>query len=109
MPKKKEERPRRQRWTPEEASVVLAKQTASGLSVQQFAAREGLDAERLYRWRRRLETAPGPGPAFVEVQPSRRPRIEIVLPSGHVLFVPDSVDEGALGRLLGVLERSEEC
>lgn len=58
MPKKKQDRPRRHRWTPEEASIVLAKQTASGLSVQQFAAREGLDAERLYRWRRRLETAP---------------------------------------------------
>ena len=109
MPKKKQERPRRQRWTPEEASVVLAKQTASGLSVQGFAAREGLDAERLYRWRRRLDLAPAPASAFVEVRPSKRPRIEVVLRSGHVLFVSESVDEAALERLLQVLDRDDEC
>ena len=41
----------RQRWTPERASTVLAKHAASGLTIQKFAAREGLDPERLYRLR----------------------------------------------------------
>ena len=109
MSKKKETRERRRRWTTEEASVVLAKHAASGLSVQQFALREGLNAERLYRWRRQLDTRSAPASAFVEVRPSKRPRIEVVLRSGHVLFVPESVDEDALGRLLHLLERDDVC
>ena len=109
MSKTKESRKRWRRWTTEEASVVLAKHAASGLSVQQFALREGLNPERLYRWRRQLDTAAVPASAFVEVRPSRRPRIEVVLRSGHVLFVPESVDEDALARLLQVLGRDDEC
>ena len=29
--------------------------------------------------------------------------------SAHVLFVPDSFDSGALGRLVEMLERAAEC
>jgi transposase-like protein len=104
-------RTRRQRWTPEKASAVLAELAASGLSVQKFAARAGLDPERLYRWRRQLgATAPAPAAAaFVEVRPSLRSRVEIVLRSGHVLFVPETIDAGALHQLVEMLERTGEC
>ena len=103
-------RTRRQRWTSEKASAVLADLAASGLSVQEFAAREGLDPERVYRWRRRLGMIPpAPAATFVEVRPRTRSRVEILLRSGHVLFVPDSIDTGALRQLVDTLERAGEC
>ena len=102
--------PRRQRWTPEKASAVLAKHGASGLSIQEFAAREGLDPERLYRWRRQLGAAALQAPtAFVELRPSVQSRIELVLRSGHVLFISESMDVGALRRLVDALDRDGEC
>jgi len=102
-------RTRRHRWTPEKASAVLAKHAASGLSIQRFAAREGFDPERLYRWRRQLGAAQ-PAPAtFVEVRPSVQSRIELVLRSGHVLFVSESIDVAALRRLVEALDRDGEC
>jgi len=102
-----------QRWTPEQARTVLEKQAASGLPVSQFAAREGLESARLYRWRERLGVRagqlPGASAEFVEVKAMRPSRVELVLRSGHVLFVPDSFDTGALTRLVEMLERAAEC
>jgi transposase-like protein len=111
---------KRQRWTREQARAVLEKQTSSGLTVREFAERERLEPARLYRWRERLGVSTGhrltasaasmPGrAAFVEVQPHRPSRIEIVLRTGHVLFVPDSFDASALSRLVEILERADEC
>jgi len=98
------------RWTPEQASRTLEKHASSGLSVAEFAAREGLDAKRLYRWRERLGTAglvrAAAAPTFVEVKTTRRARVEVVLPTGHVVFVPESFDAGALAQLIDVLERT---
>lgn len=72
--------------------------------------REGLDPERLYRWRRQLGVLrPVPAAAFVEIRPSARSRIELVLRSGHVLFVPESIDSGALRRFVDALDRDGEC
>jgi len=102
-------RTRRQRWTPEKASAILAELAASGMSVQKFAARAGLDPERLYRWRRQLSGTTPPVATFVEVRPSVPARVEIVLHSGHVLFVPDSIDAGRLRQLVDTLERAGEC
>ena len=42
------------RWTEADAVAALAALKQSGLSVALFAAREGLDAQRLYVWRRKL-------------------------------------------------------
>jgi transposase-like protein len=113
MPKSRTPLPRngtrRQRWTSEQASAVLAKHAASGLSIQQFAEREGLDAERLYRWRRSLGAAQPVPPAFVELRPSGRSRIELVLRSGHILFVPEAIDVDALRRLVDALDRDVVC
>jgi len=46
----------RLRWTDADAQTVLGALDASGLSVAAFAGREGLDPQRLYFWRRRLES-----------------------------------------------------
>ena len=111
---------KRQRWTRGQARAVLEKQASSGLTVREFAEREGLKPVRLQRWRERLgvgteqrlaaSAANMPEHAgFVEVRAQRPSRIELVLRTGHVLFVPDSFDAGALSRLLDVLERASEC
>ena len=111
---------KRQRWTRGQARAVLEKQASSGLTVREFAEREGLKPVRLQRWRERLgvgterqlaaSAASMPErAAFVEVRAQRPSRIELVLRTGHVLFVPDSFDAGALSRLVEVLERASEC
>jgi len=45
---------KRQRWTRGQARAVLEKQASSGLTVREFAEREGLKPVRLQRWRERL-------------------------------------------------------
>lgn len=42
------------RWTETEAREVVAELCSSGMTVEEFARRRGLDSQRLYRWRRRL-------------------------------------------------------
>jgi hypothetical protein len=42
-------------WREPEARIVLAAWRASGKTLNEFAAAEGLSGEKLTRWRRRLE------------------------------------------------------
>ena len=110
----------RQRWTREQARAVLEKHASSGLTVREFAEREGIEPARLYRWRERLGLSAGQQlaataasmperAAFVEVRSHGPSRIELVLRTGHVLFVPDSFEPSALSRLVEILERATEC
>jgi transposase-like protein len=105
------------RWTPEEASQALAALEQSGLELTAFAIREGLDPQRLSRWRRRLAASM---PVFEEVITSeviaagaatheRQERFEIVLASGRVVRVPESFDAGALRRLLAIVDEVRPC
>jgi len=99
------------RWTAAHARAALSALARSGLSPAAFAARRGLDVNRLYRWRERLgasggspHAAPAPAPAFIEL-PSHTPEpIEILLRSGHTLRVAESVSTAALRRMVEVLE-----
>jgi hypothetical protein len=111
------------RWTVDEAKDALAAQERSGLSLRAFATREGLDVQRLERWRRRLAEVAVPG--FEEVIPPvaaaaphddvdhgdtvQRERFEIVLREGRVLRVPVSFDASSLRRLLEVLAWERTC
>lgn len=113
----------RRRWTVDEAKEALFAQKQSGLTVRAFATREGLDVQRLERWRRRL--AEVAVPVFEEVTPPvaaaapgddvdhgvtvQRERFEIVLREGRVLRVPDSFDASSLRRLLEVLDPVRSC
>ena len=97
------------RWTSDEAREVLAAQEASGLSVAAFAAQAGLQAQRLYVWRRQLAAEGGGAPAFVEVTSAVAERMEVVLRTGHVVRVPNSFEPESLRRLLEVLEADESC
>ena len=100
------------RWTDNDARTVLAAQAASGLSVAAFAAREKIDPQRLYFWRRRLDGAPettAPA-AFIEVRsPVRREVVEVELRSGHVIRVVESIDPRVLRRFVDALEQDGAC
>ena len=98
------------RWTTADARAALDAQARSGLSVQAFAAREGLDAQRLLRWERRLTAKPASSaarkmsPTFVEIAGSSSASVEIVLRSGRLLRVSESIDPSALRRLVEALD-----
>jgi transposase-like protein len=85
---------------------------SSGLSLAEFAWREGLHIERLRRWRRRLERGvAASGPEFVELvaaAASAAP-VEIVLRSGRVLRVGEAIAVTSLRRLVEVLEEEPSC
>jgi transposase-like protein len=102
------------RWRVADARAVLDAQVASGLSVCQFARQQGLDPQRLHRWRHQLNGRGVAGTTFVELghsalaaQPTQP--IEVVLCSGRVLRVAESVDVIALKRLARALEERETC
>ena len=104
---------RRRRWTAADARTALAALAESGLTVSVFADQEGLDAERLRRWRRRLQPndrrrgeASAIAAEVIELRPRRAEPIEVVLLSGRVLRVAETIDVEALARLVAALERA---
>lgn len=106
MPKK-----RASPWAAADARAVLVEQEASGLSLSDFARREGIDADRLYRWRRVLAQAAGREttavvqPAVIELRagPRSPERVEVVLASGVTLRVAETIDPSALARLIAAV------
>ena len=105
----------RRRWTAEEAGQALAALDGSGLPLLEFAQREGVQPQRLLRWRRRL--AAPTSAVFEEVVPVRVAEgeadarasagcFEVVLSSGRVVRVPASFESDALRRLLAVVEEA---
>jgi transposase-like protein len=112
---------KRRRWTAEDARQALTALKQSGLSPSAFATREGLDAQRLWRWRRQLGTPAAT--AFEEIvrhdtasglngetaAPFEQERFEIVLASGRVVRVPASFDATALRQLLTIVDEVRPC
>lgn len=101
-------------WSAEEAREALADQQASGLSVIAFAERAGLQAQRLFVWRRRLaaeSVGPSAVPPFIEIRSSPPPTqpIELVLRNGVVLRVPPHVEPETVARWVAALEQSSRC
>jgi transposase-like protein len=94
------------RWTESEARAALAAVAASGLTPREFAAREGLDHQRFYAWQRKLSkpVREAASPAFIEVRPSAAEVVEVVLRSGVVLRVRESIDASVLERLVSALD-----
>lgn len=114
--------PRRRRWKIAEARAVLAELAASGLSLPEFASLKGLEPQRLRRWQRRLAGEPRrperpratrpavPAPAaLIELRSTSSPRrtepVEIVLASGLVVRVAETIDPATVARLVTALER----
>jgi len=104
------------RWSADEARAVLVAAKQSGLSMPAFAEQHGLDPQRVYWWRRRLErvTEPAAPRRFEEVtlhhavagavDRGRDARFEIELRSGRVVRVGASFDDDTLRRLLAVVD-----
>ena len=89
----------------------MAELEASGLSIAAFARRAGVHPQRLRNWRARLGAESGGTAArFVEVQHHRvAEAIEIVLPSGVMLRVRETVDVGALQQIARALSGDPRC
>ena len=107
MPKK-----RSSPWSAADARAAFVEQAASGLSLREFARREGIDPGRLYRWRSQLGNkvkrpiaSSTATPAVIELRPSPRAaeRVEIVLAAGVTLRVAETIDPAALARLVAAL------
>lgn len=91
----------------------IDKWDASGLSAGEFASREGVRAERLFFWKRRLRASSaiavaGVSFAKVSVRPvaaeaSLLEPLELVTRSGHLIRVRPRFDESTLLRLVSVL------
>lgn len=99
-------------WSAADARAVLVEQVASGLSLSEFARREGIDSARLYKWRRQLgekvdrpSARAVPQPAVIELRagPRAAERVEIVLASGVTLRVTETIDPSALARVIAAL------
>ena len=108
MPRTKRASP----WSVAEARVALEQMGASGLSVGEYARRHGVDAARLYRWRRcfsgeRKQTRAVPVAAapIIELRTAARRAdpVEIVLTSGVMLRVAETIEPSALARLISAL------
>ena len=101
--------PRRRRWKIADARSALARLAASGLSLGEFARREGLETQRLRRWQRRLgrETRPAavPPAELIEIRPRRPEPVEIVLRSGVIVRVAETIDPATVARLVATLEQ----
>jgi hypothetical protein len=102
----------RRRRKREEWPKLLARWEASGESAAEFAARVGVNAMTVCRWRRELRGAAEQASSaalakIVEVRPARLradDRFEVRLAGGRCVGVPPSFDDAALARLLRVLE-----
>lgn len=102
----------RRRWSRDDARAALAAWAASGLSQADFARREGLDVQRLRAWRHKLgDVAARPFVEIVATTAALRPgeRVEVVLLSGVVVRVAESVDVTALRRIVDALAARSSC
>ncbi len=115
---------RRTRWSAAQAKAALDDQERSGLTIRAFCQERGWHPQRLYRWRRRLESTAGTRaedgkavvPSFVRAEvivprPTAATRsgsssahFELVLCSGQRLCFPTEVDPVALARTVQALE-----
>jgi hypothetical protein len=103
MPKRSSSFKTTGRWTEDDARAALDAQARSGLAPTVFADREGLDPQRLTRWARRLADAGGEAPAFVEIGAGLPATLEVVLVSGLVLRVRESIAPQTLRELVEAL------
>jgi transposase-like protein len=94
----------KRRWTTEDARTVLELFEKSRKSMREFAEAEGLDAQRLYRWRALI--ARRSAPPTMEIPRPLSPLavpVEVVLRSGRVVRVPDGFSDETLRRVVAAL------
>lgn len=93
-----------------EARAVIAAWKKSGHSVEQFAQERGLVPQRLYWWRKKLETKDPVSTSTMAllpvkvVEPRRGEPVTVLLRSGHMLKLGRDFDEVAFARVVALLE-----
>jgi transposase len=124
---------RRRRWTVEQKLALVEEASRPGAAVSAVAGRHGMSPSLIFDWRRQLRegTMPGvvgtasgastlvpvrvvderPAPSRPELRSPARPErsakaatIEVVLPNGRLLRVPETIRPELLGRLAAALE-----
>ena len=106
------------RWTAAEAQRVLEQWKRSGLPLASFAKQRGYVPERLRWWKLKLEGGSATLPRFVPVDlrasvsgaggARTTSPIEILVPGGVRLLVPEAVEAGVVARLVAAL-RGASC
>ena len=100
----------RRNYSREQWSAWLSEQRDSGVAVSEFCKQKGIPEGSFYHWRKKLEkdAAPAtvvdlskPQPTFVPVSVVGAGSLEIALPCGATIRMPD--DEVLLGRVLKML------
>jgi transposase len=92
----------------------------SGLSAEEFGAREGLKPKQLGWWRWRLRSSPPASAPEVQFLPvhvvdSSGPpagsgtTLEVALPNGRVIRVPSGFDAAMLERVLSIASEGGPC
>jgi len=112
-------RRRRKRLSPWERAGVLEEYHASGLTQRDFAARAGVSLGTLGLWlrsaRKPRTDAPAPPVSFAPValklenDPASRQagsRVEVELPGGMVVRLPEGMAHGEVARLVSELLRA---
>jgi transposase-like protein len=69
------------RWSAERFAAVSSAQRASGLSVQAYCLREGINLSSFYRWRDRAEPVRGPARRAAAVRQTPKTGEFIALPA----------------------------
>lgn len=91
--------------------IIIGRWRRSGLTVRAFCHREGIKEPKFYWWRRKVDQAAQPKPAFLPVHvvadEARAPAtcgVEVVLANGRCLRVQPGFDPGTLVKLVDLLE-----
>jgi transposase-like protein len=93
---------------------TLAAREKSGQSVRDFCASRQLSEASFYGWRRtlqerdRLQRPARPQPTFVPPRVVPAAVLEVVLPGGLIVRVPDGAEAGAVAILVAAL-RAATC
>lgn len=101
-------------WREADARVIVEAWRSSGEALMQFSRRHGLDHNRVRRWVSRVDSGgPSPSPAEVTFHPVRvkvdpwqatERHVELMLPDGRGVRVPEGFDIEYLRRVLAVVE-----
>lgn len=109
---------RQPRWSAADARLILDALASSRLAVSEFSREYGVDPQRLYVWRRRLNahepTATEAPLSFVQLQaaqpaPVATTRYELLLPGGEILRIEGNVIAPDVAVLLAALRGARPC
>jgi transposase-like protein len=92
-------------WSEAEARKALIELAESGESLEQFARKKGVSAQRVYYWRKRLAQAVTPAFVAVPVTAAARAQIEIAFERVTVR-VREDLDLARLADIIDVVARS---